>query len=110
MTGRNIPKNIRNHRRYKQRLFQEGKIILKDGWIDNENTGETKSVGTGSYSQPVCDTENAGKYVAIRYISEEGKTGMATGYRYTPCTSWRRYARTELHTLYNAESERNAVS
>ena len=23
--------NIRNHRRYKQRLFQEGKIILKDG-------------------------------------------------------------------------------
>ena len=31
MTGRNITENIRNHRRYKQRLFQEGKIILKDG-------------------------------------------------------------------------------
>ena len=25
----------------------------------------------------------------------KGKTGMATGYRYTPCTGWRRYARTE---------------
>ena len=28
---KNHTENIRNHRRYKQRLFQEGKIILKDG-------------------------------------------------------------------------------
>lgn len=64
---------IREYRRYKQKLFKEGKIQLI--LTENEITGKTERTGTGDYRQSQGDSKNAGGLAAPHGLCRGGRRG-----------------------------------